>query len=90
MNDKGKKILLGVGVGVVALSLVYYNRDILKNKISSALGVFNIGGSSIKEKPKNEIAQKKCSGGEIPCPNDPNKCYNPTITYFQNPCSAFL
>jgi hypothetical protein len=83
MNTKSIKILLGVGLGVVVIGFAYYNRDTIKETLSNTFG----GGSSTK---KEETPVKKdlvCPAGQIPCMFNKNKCYDPTLPSFVDPCA---
>lgn len=71
----------------------------MKKKATIMIGlaaVLGIGGYLIymnvqKSKPLAEgedIGVGGCKGGQIPCPNNPAKCYDQWVTYITSPCTA--
>jgi len=73
------KIMIGTGVGVLAL-VVFLSIKANAEKNPTINPSTNGGGTL----PNGNTTG--CPAGETPCPNNPAKCYNPTVNYIVNPC----
>jgi hypothetical protein len=54
------------------------------NIIYEGIGIFKVPMKVLESLP--EITPV-CPKGQIPCPKNPKKCYDPTIDYLVDPCS---
>lgn len=75
---KQTKIMIGTGIGVLALVVFLSIKANAKANNTNINTIDNSGGAT---------PPKSCQEGEITCPNNPNKCYNPLLTYLVNPCN---
>ena len=71
--NKRTKIWIGVGVGALALYLLF------RPKLS-------MGGVLTNPFPNNQPQSGGCPDGEMKCANS-DKCYNPTLNYIKDPCA---
>ena len=76
--QKQTKIIIGVGIGVLALSVFLSAKANAMNKKNTNVST---------QPPATTTGGARCPTGEIPCSNNPSKCYNPSIDYFVNPCN---
>jgi len=74
------KIMIGTGVGVLAL--VVFLSIKAKAENNPTINPSTNGGGTLP----NGNTTGTCLAGEIPCPTNPAKCYNPTVNYIVNPC----
>ena len=73
---KKNYIYLGLGiVGVGILAYYFLNNTGSKSTTTTA------------SNQSNDISTK-CPFEEVPCANNPSKCYNPNIPYFVSPCHS--
>jgi hypothetical protein len=75
------KIMISTGVGVLAL-VVFLS---IKARAGSNNPTINPTTNNDGTLP-NGNTTGTCSSGEIPCPNNLAKCYNPSVNYIVNPC----
>jgi hypothetical protein len=80
--QKQTKIIIGVGIGVLALSVFLSAKANAMNKKNNNVSTLPPATTDI-----STTGGARCPTGEIPCSNNPSKCYNPSIDYFVNPCN---
>ena len=70
--------MISTGVGVLAL-VVFLSIKANAKTNNTINTIDNSGGVT--------PPAFSCQDGEIPCPSNPSKCYNPMLTYLVNPCN---
>jgi hypothetical protein len=80
--QKQTKLIIG-GVGVLALVVLLSIRAKAGSNTNPNINPSSTEGTL----PTSGNTGSGCPTGEIPCPANPSKCYNPSIDYFVNPCN---
>jgi hypothetical protein len=96
------KTVVYVGLGLLALYLLTRKKDVLKSaEVKQTLPPPEIGQPVEKPKPPVEVTQMPVKSdffnealdffkvGSIPCANNPDKFYNPNMTYIVDPCRDY-
>lgn len=81
--NKNTKMLIGIGAVAVVAYLIWKNQTATTSFVGNSVGnrnyFLNAGG-------RTETAVT-CPRGQVLCPNNRRKCYDPNVNYLVDPCS---